>query len=162
MGKNIPATATADFTSRLHVEREALKAFVTLLETEQQALVSGNNDQLLELAESKVVATQELNKLASMRSESFRALGGKIELGSMTAWLRANAVNSLTVWNDILKLAEQAQQLNSTSGVLIQTRLRHNQQALMALQNAAYSANGLYGPDGQHNLSASGRVLGSV
>jgi len=181
MGKNTSA-ATSDFTSRLHAERDALKAFVTLLETEQQALLSGNTEQLLALADSKILAAHELSKLATARSDGLRARGGKvmptqmifnsfdglrvrggkIELGGMTAWLQANAASSLPVWQDILQLAEQSQQLNRTNGVLIQTKLRHNQQALMALQNAVHSTNGLYGPDGQPNLSASGRTLGSV
>lgn len=162
MGKNIPATATVDFTSHLHAERDALKAFVTLLETEQQALLSGNTEQLLALADSKVLAAQRLSQLANVRSEGLRARAGQIEPGGMTSWLRANAANSLPLWHDILQLAEQAQQLNRTNGVLIQTKLRHNQQALMTLQNAAHSTNTLYGPDGQPNLSASGRTLGSV
>lgn len=162
MGKHIPATATADFVSHLHTERDALKAFVTLLEAEQQALLSGSTEQLLALADNKVLAAQELSKLANARSDGLRARTGKIEIGGMTAWLQANAANSLPVWQDIQHLAEQTQQLNRTNGVLIQTRLRHNQQALMALQNAAHGTSGLYGPDGQPNLSASGRTLGSV
>ena len=159
MGKNTPATttATADFVSRLHAERDALKAFVTLLEAEQQALISGNADQLLGLADSKVLAAQELNKLAAARNDQLR-----VDSGGMTAWLQANAANGLSAWHDILQLAEQAKQLNRTSGILIQTKLRYNQQALMALQNAAHGVTGLYGPDGQHSLSASGRTLGSV
>lgn len=163
MGKNIPATATADFISRLHVERDALKEFVTLLESEQQALINGNTEQLLVLADSKLLAAHGLSKLANVRSDELRARTGKTEVGGMTAWLQANTANSLPVWHDILQLAEQAQQLNRTNGILIQTKLRHNQQALMALQNAAHNTNDLlYGPDGQPNLSASGRILGSV
>lgn len=163
MGKNIPATAaTADIVSRLHAEHDAVKAFVTLLETEQQALVGGNTEQLLALADSKMLATHELSKLANARSDELLARGVKFESGGMTAWLQANAANNLPVWHNILQLAEQAQQLNRTNGILIQTRLRHNQQALMVLQNAAHGSNGLYGPDGQPNLSASGRTLGSV
>lgn len=162
MGKDTPAISTADFISRLYDERDALKAFVTLLETEQQALVSGNTEQLLMLADSKVLAVHGLSKLANARSEGLRAQGEKIELGGMTAWLRTNNANDLPVWHDILQLAEQAQQLNRTNGALIQTRLRNNQQALMVLQGATNGATGLYGPDGQPNLSASGRTLGSV
>lgn len=162
MGKNIPATATADFTTHLHAERDALKAFVTLLETEQQELLSGNTEQLLALADSKVLAAHGLSKLANARSDGLRARAGKIEIGGMAAWLQANSASSLPVWHEILQLAEQAQQLNRTNGVLIQTRLRHNQQALMALQNAANNTSGLYGADGQPRLSAPGRTLGSV
>lgn len=160
MSKN--DSSTADFTSRLQTERDALKEFVTLLETEQQALISGNTEQLLTLADNKVLAAHELSKLAKVRSDGLLALTGKTESGGMMAWLQANAANSLPVWQDILQLAEKAQQLNRTNGMLIQTKLRHNQQALMALQSAAYSTSGLYGPDGQPSLPASGRILGSV
>ena len=161
MGKNIPA-ATADFTSRLQTECDALKEFVTLLETEQQALISGNTEQLLPLADNKVLAAQELSELAKVRSDGLLALAGKNNPGDMAAWLQAHAANSLPVWQNILQLAEKAQQLNRTNGILIQTKLRHNQQALMALQSAAHSTSGLYGPDGQHNLAAPSRILGSV
>lgn len=163
MGNNTPATAaTADFVALLHTERDALAAFVALLTTEQQALVSGNTEPLLALADSKIQAAHELNKLANARGDGLLARAGKIEPGDMTAWLQANAANSLPVWHEILRLADQAQQLNRTNGVLIQTHLRHNQQALAALQKAAHSTSGLYGPDGQPSLPASGRTLGSV
>lgn len=161
MGNNTQATtAAADFALRLHTERDALKAFVTLLETEQQALIDGHAEQLFALADSKVLATQELSNLATARSDKLLAHG--VKPGGMTAWLQANAKDSLPVWHDIQQLAEQSQQLNRTNGVLIQTKLRNNQQALMVLQNAAHGTPGLYGPDGQPNLSASGRTLGSV
>lgn len=160
MSKNV--SSMADFTSRLQTERDALKEFVTLLETEQQALLSGNTEQLLTLADNKILAAQGLSKLAKMRNDGLLALGGKVEAGGMTAWLSGNAANSLPVWQDILQLGEQAQQMNRTNGLLIQTKLRHNQQALMVLQSAAHSTSGLYGPDGQPNLAASGRRLGSV
>ena len=152
----------ADITPMLQAERDALSAFITLLETEQQALVSGNTEQLLPLSESKVLAVQELGKLASLRRDELLARTGKEEPGGMTAWLQANAANVLPIWQDIQHLAEQAQQLNRTNGILIQTKLRHNQQALVALQGAAQNTSSLYGPDGQHNLPTSGRILGSV
>ncbi len=159
MGKNNPA---ADLIACLQAEHDAWKGFVTLLETEQQALVSGNTEQLLALVDSKVLAAQSLGKLANERRESLLACGGKVETDGLTSWLQTNAANSLPVWNGILQLSEQAQQLNRTNGILIQTRLRQNQQALMVLQNATDSTNGLYGPDGQPSMSASGRTLGSV
>jgi len=162
MGNNNPATTTMDFVSCLRVEHDAVAAFVTLLETEQQALINGNADQLLALADSKIQAAHKLSKLANARRDGLLARVGKVEFGDMTAWLQANAANSLPIWNGILQLAEQAQQLNSTNGILIQTKLRQNQQALMALNNATHSTNGLYGPDGQTSLLASGRTLGSV
>jgi flagella synthesis protein FlgN len=162
MGKTIPAAATANFISHLHAERDALRAFVTLLETEQQALLSGQTEQLPPLSESKIQAAQELNKLENMRRNELLAHGVAIETESINIWMQLHARESLPIWSEIQQLAARAQQLNLNNGTLIQTRLRHNQQALTVLHNAANSAHGLYGPDGQPHHPTSGRTLGSV
>jgi flagella synthesis protein FlgN len=157
----MPSTV-ADFVSRLNAERSALKEFVTLLETEQQALIGGDAEQLLALSEKKTQAVQELSGMAQSRKNDLQAFGVQIGDGAVMKWLRANAAGSLSAWQDIQKLAEQLQYLNRTNGVLIQSRLRHNQQALTVLHNAANSAHGLYGADGQPRIPSSGRILGSV
>ncbi len=159
MTKNTPAT---DFISRLNAERDALKAFVTLLEAEQQDLIEGHTEQLLALSESKTQAVHELSKLASARKNDLLAHGAEIKAGGIAAWLQTYAAGSLPVWQELQQLAEQVQYLNRTNGTLIQTKLRHNQQALTVLHNAANSAHGLYGADGQPHLPSSGRILGSV
>lgn len=152
----------ADMTSRLHAERDAWISLMALLETEQQALLGADTDKLMALSDSKVQAASELGKLAEERKKELLAYGAAAEASGMAAWLQVNAKELLPVWRSIQQLAERAQQMNRTNGVLIQSRLRHNQQALMALQNAARSTNGLYGPDGQSHLTTSGRILGSV
>ena len=153
MSRDTPA-AVAEITSRLHTERDAWRAFVTLLETEQQALLGGQIEQLLTLAGSKTQAVHELNKLADTRSV-------ESEPGGMETWLQTHAADRGQVWRDIRQLSTHAQQLNRTNGELIQSKLRHNQQALTVLHLAARSASGLYGPDGQPSLPTSGRTLGS-
>jgi flagella synthesis protein FlgN len=162
MSNSAPPAALADFTARLEMERNTLRAFVTLLETEQKTLLGAQSDQLLALADSKIQAVHELNDLAQARSNDLLAFGAGAGTDGLETWLQANAANSLPVWRDIRQLALQAQQLNSTNGELIRIKLRHNQQALTALHNAANSAGSLYGPDGQPQLPASGRTLGSV
>ena len=160
MSRDTPA-AVAEITSRLHTERDAWRAFVTLLETEQQALLGGQIEQLLTLAGSKTQAVHELNKLADTRSVESEPSG-------METWLQTRAADRGQgtegrgqVWRDIRQLSTHAQQLNRTNGELIQSKLRHNQQALTVLHLAARSASGLYGPDGQPSLPTSGRTLGS-
>lgn len=162
MGKSIPTVASADFTSRLLAERDAWAAFITLLEVEQKSLVSGDTDQLLTLADSKIQAAQELNKLENMRSNELLAHGVAIDSDSIQTWLLPQGQKNLLIWNEIRWLAAHAQHLNLTNGALIQTRLLHNQQALTVLHNAANSAHGLYGPDGQPYLKTTARTLGSV
>jgi len=159
MTKNTPAT---DFTSRLNTERDDLRLLVTLLENEQQALVDGKTEQLLVLSESKTRAVHELSKLANERKNYLLTHGAEIKARGIVAWLQSHAAGSLAVWQDIQKLVEQMQNLNRTNGSLIQTKLRHNQQALAVLLNATNSTQGLYGADGQPQLRSSSRILGSV
>lgn len=154
-------TTATGLISRLNAERDALKAFVTLLETEQQTLVDGRVEELLALSDRKTQAAQELSQLANARKTSLLAQGAKTDSGGITAWLQAHAANALPAWQDIQQLAERMRQLNNTNGTLIQTRMRHNQQALIVLHNAANSAGALYGRDGQPHIPTSGRTLGS-
>ena len=135
---------------------------MTLLKTEQQALIDGNTEQLLVLADSKSRAVHELSKLANARQNDLRVHSAEIKASGIAAWLQAHAAGSLPVWQDIQQLVEQMQHLNQTNGTLIQTKLRHNQQALAVLLNAANNTHGLYGANGQPNLQSSSRILGSV
>lgn len=152
----------AQLASQLQAERAALHTFVTLLESEQNALTTGQTDQLLPLAERKTLAVQELNQLADGRRKMLAAQGVASDEGAgVEAWLQAHAAGSVAIWRDIRVLAARAGETNRQNGQLIQIRLRHNQQALSVLRNAANSASGLYGPDGQPQLRPTGRTLGS-
>lgn len=156
------STPAANFTSRLNTERDALRSLVTLLETEQQALIEGHTEQLLELSEKKTQAVQELSKLANARKNELLTHDAAIQANGIIAWLKSYAPNSLPAWQDIQKLAEQMQYLNRTNGTLIQTKLRHVQQALSVLLNTTNHVHGLYGADGQSHIPSSSRILGSV
>jgi flagella synthesis protein FlgN len=93
------------------------------------------------------------------RSRRQSLLGNNLD--NMETWIAQNSPQSKALWSDIRKLADQAQQLNTTNGELINSQMRHNQQALNILYNSSKSAAGIYGPDGQANLNSSGRHLGS-
>lgn len=155
-------TSVADFISRLNSERDALKSLVTLLETEQQALIDGRTEQLLDLSDKKTQAVNELSKLADARKTVLQSHQVAIKSGGILTWLQAYAPGSLNAWQEIQQLAEQMQYLNRINGTLIQTKLRHNQQALTTLASAANNAHGLYGANGQPHLPSSSRILGSV
>lgn len=141
----------------LNKELAELRKFVAALDSERQALLNNDTDSLLTLSEAKSQAAGQLMEMGKSRRKALLANSGD----SMETWLARHAPGSLTVWSEIRKLAAQAQNLNSTNGELINARMRHNQQALSALQSAAKSAAGLYGPDGQANISSTGRHLGS-
>ena len=51
--------ATAEFISALHAERTALRAFIHLLEIEQQALLNEQTEQIQTLADDKTKIVQD-------------------------------------------------------------------------------------------------------
>ncbi|MGA7594640.1 MAG: flagellar protein FlgN [Gallionella sp.] len=144
----------------LTAEQAGLAGFISLLEREQALLVENLSDQLLELAEKKTNFTLDLNRLAQQRLALLQEFIPQLGMDSIQTWLNAHSPECMAVWQSILDLAKRSRQLNRTNGELIQIKLRHNQQTLAALSNAASKAN-LYGPDGQPDFSpGSGRSLG--
>lgn len=153
--------ADSPLLAALAAEHAALLSFVTLLEREQGMLVESRIDQLLELSEQKTTDAIGLNELAETRRNLLKKNLPQLSSDAIHAWLAAHNPQSLVIWNEILVLAERAQQLNRINGELIQMKLRHNQQSLTVLSNAVNKAN-LYGPNGQPSFSpGSGRSLGS-
>lgn len=141
--------------TQLHDERDALRVFVALLELEQSALLGTDTEALLALAEQKTQGANDLQIRAQARRESLP--------DSLTTqrWLQNNAPEALALWHEVRSLAEQAQRQNRVNGELIHLKMRYNQQALAALIGATQHAAGIYGPDGQALLPATGRTLGS-
>ena len=145
----------------LTAECAALLNFVALLEREQGMLLESRTDQLLELSEQKSTDAISLNELVEARRSLFKKNLPQLSAGAIHAWLAAHNPQGLTVWQEILTSAKRAKQINHTNGELIQMKLRHNQQALAVLSNAANKAS-IYGPDGQPSFApGSGRSLGS-
>lgn len=142
---------------QLNKELAELRKFVELLATEQQALLNNDTDSLLTLSENK---TQTTNQLIEMRNVRRAALLTNTS-DSMESWVAKQAAQHQKLWAEIITLAAQAQNLNTTNGELIQSRMRNNQQALGVLYNSSSNAAGIYGPDGQANIANAGRHLGS-
>ncbi len=148
---------TTNAISLLNKELAELRKFVVLLSSEQQSLLDNDTDSLLTLSEIKTQTARLLMDMSNSRRKSLLTDG----IDTMETWIAKHAPDSRVLWDDIQKFAAQAQQLNIINGELIQSRMRHNQQALGVLSNASKSAAGIYGPDGQANLGSSGRHLGS-
>jgi flagella synthesis protein FlgN len=155
---SIPASQTADFSSRLNEERAALRAFVVLLEKEQQTLLNQSVEQLQALAEAKTLSALKLTEMANARRRYISSTSPDLDTA---AWILKHVPSCRPIWDDIRELAVQAHQLNQTNGEVIQLKLRSNQQALTTLLGAAKSAAGLYGRDGQPSIPTTGRTLGS-
>ena len=88
MVNDTSAVGTAEFISALHAERTALRAFIHLLEIEQQALLNEQTEQIQTLADDKTKIVQELAKLVDARRNDMFTRGIKVEPGSMETWLK--------------------------------------------------------------------------
>lgn len=142
-------------------ERVEVRGLVEILRQEQTLLIENNTDPLLQLAEKKSAIALRLNELTEARRELQSKFIPTLDLPAVRNWYTANSMEGLALWSEMRELADQAQNLNTINGELIQMKLRHNQQFLGALSRAVSQAS-LYGPDGQTNFSkGSGRSLGN-
>jgi len=141
----------------LNKELAELRKFVVLLTSEQEMLLSNDTESLFTLSEVKSQLASQLVEIASSRRKSLLTKNKD----TMEIWVDKHAPQCKTLWKDIRALANQAQQLNTTNGELIQSRMRYNQQALGVLFSSTNNASNLYGPNGQANMGSSGRHLGS-
>ncbi len=133
-------------------EQAVLERFVMVLETEQQHLVQGQTEALIDLSQQKTQLADQLSHLAQRRRSLQPAPGVPAA---------SHHPKAQSLWSQLIQLAEKADRLNRTNGELIQVKLRLNQQALSILTGAV-AQGAIYGPNG-HPAGASGsRKLGSV
>lgn len=152
----------AELAHSLAAETARLHDFVLLLQNEQETLMRGEVDKLIELSRRKSEQIIILSQMAEGRTRFLATQG----CSSMEQWLGClsadEAVTLSATWKKLLDEAREAQHLNQTNGIMIETRLQHNQKALAVLQAAA-SQTSIYGPDGQtHQGTGLGRPLGKV
>ena len=143
--------------AQLDNELAELRKFVALLNQEQQSLLSNDVDGLLALSESKSQAASLLTQIGTQRRSTLL----NVSTPDMETWMSKHAPEKYPLWQEIRRLANEAQQLNNTNGELIQARMRSNHQALGTLFKSTQNVAGLYGPDGQTNINSAGRHLGS-
>lgn len=160
-------TSAAELARSLDAELAGFRDFVQALRTEQEALVQGDVDGLIELARLKSEKVVLLSQLAERRNRFIASQGADPRHGGMTNWLQRQkagqtAPHLAQTWTQLLEQAEIARQLNQVNGTMIESRLRNNQQALAVLQAAANQSLNLYGPDGQTHATGLGRPLGKV
>lgn len=158
---------SSTFADDLAAETDAFEAFSALLDTEHEALLSGDLDAVVRVAASKAERVVQLSGMAERRLAALRAAGFSANRKGMAEWLlvaagaRAGELSDL--WNRLLESAARAQNLNDRNGALIQARMAFNQAALAALQGSARFADLAYGPDGTTRLSGvPGRDLGQA
>lgn len=164
LSANPANAAPSDLVKNLEAELRAYQDFIQVLQTEQDTLVQGNIDPLLELARIKSEKVVLLSQLADSRTRFLSEQGYPQEHGGMAKWLQQRDGGNPQIaelWQQLLALAEDARQLNQINGSMIDTHLRNNQQALAILQAAAKQST-LYGPDGQTQALGLGRPIDKV
>jgi flagella synthesis protein FlgN len=154
----------APLLAAIAAETAALQRFIAILEQEQKLLISGNADAVLPLLEAKTGLIAELGTAGQAREAAFRALGVELRKEALDAWFADAPAELQNPWQKLLGLAQTANQINSTNGQLINTRLQHNQQALAILMNASSDLgdHSTYGPDGHQKHGSGSRPLGSA
>lgn len=149
------------FFQVLNEEIALLRRFLSLLENEQQALISGANEGLAKLAQDKSELSLQLDQLD--RALASEQASGGYPPGSegVQAWLAEAPPQQQKVWAAFLELATAAKSTNELNGRIITERLSGNQQAIQALMAAANKP-ATYGPKGQAFPIGGGRTLGSA
>jgi len=153
------AEATFDPVAGLASECEATRDFIGLLQREQRTLQQADISALITLANEKTHRMQQLIQMADMRNHWLATLchaGGRTSMEQVLL----NYPAATGVWKELLQLSEVAAQLNKINGVIVDQRLRYNQQALAVLQAATSRNSDLYGSDGQPRPFSGGRRLG--
>jgi len=162
--QSAPAERNA-FVAGLRAELAGFRELHQILLAEQDCLLRADAQALPELIDIKSRQIERLHALAGQRSGYLAA--HRLDPGhrGMQEWLsRVAGVDQpelATLWQELLDTAAQARALNSSNGGLIGARLNHNQAALAALQSAGRSLS-TYGPDGQAQLPAGQRQLGTA
>lgn len=142
------------FMNELKTEKNVLCAFIEILKKEEHALIDGKIDEIDYLTSDKSRLIEELIQLDDKRSEYMKQQGLSFEKNIVNAWLTEQCADQPDVkvlWDELLSLAQTAQQLNHTNGLIISNHLQHNQRAFSALHCAAGNVS-LYGPRGQTYL----------
>jgi len=144
-------------------ERDAVRVFIDVLRREQHALQQADVSVLLPLAAEKASHAQQLAELTQTREQWLAVPDSFEDQGDMERRL-ADHPTAAMAWQELLRLTETAHQINEINGILVNQRLRYNQQRLSALQAAARGLrdNGLYGSNGQPQIFSGGRRLGEI
>lgn len=153
------AEAAFDPVVGIVYECGATRDFIDLLQREQRTLQQADVTALVALTNEKTRRMQQLAQMADARNRWLATLNHTGDRPGMERIL-SDYPAATGVWKDLLQSAEMAAELNKINGVLIDQRLRYNEQALAVLQAATPRNSGLYGSDGQPRPLCGGRQLG--
>lgn len=140
-----------DFTSILEAEKTALENFIEVLKREEIALIYGKIEQIDSLTSTKSYLAEELMQIDHKRNQYIQSQGITLEWANINRWLQEKYSGRLEVqilWSEMLALANIAQIINYSNGLMISNRLQRIERAYAALPCAAGNIS-LYGSKGQ-------------
>ncbi|MCX7142630.1 MAG: flagellar protein FlgN [Proteobacteria bacterium] len=163
-GTSTQASSSAAFAAVLLAEHDALGAFISLLQAEQEILVHGDADRLAAIAPEKSAQIDLLTRVGQKRDRFLSDQKLPLSAHGVESWLKrepALAAATRKIWSESLRRAEMARQLNINNGMLIENRMQQNRQKLSVLQAAARPDN-VYGSSGHMGPFRGGRAIGQV
>ncbi|GAC1427503.1 MAG: flagellar protein FlgN [Burkholderiaceae bacterium] len=144
-------------------EQHAAGALIDLLREEQALLIGADLDRLAVVTKRKAPVITEMVDLANRRHRALAKAGHSASESGMQTWVDLKHLGRLAypgaaaAWTALLVMAKQAQETNRINGLLINTHIARNQDALNVLQ--ARAGGSFYGPDGQPSSRGRGRGL---
>lgn len=147
----------------LEREIDLLSRFIALLNEEQGALKAATPEVLPKIHEGKALLVDTLNTL---ETERIKLIGGATSVPDrerMIAWLANHPSEKkvATHWQALIKLAQEAKQLNELNASLVRLHLEKTTRALAILTRHAQD-NVLYGSNGQAAQYTGSRIVDSA
>lgn len=144
----------------LTTEVKLVQSFIDCLSTEQEALKVGDVEALTAVNAQKTALAEQLNRLEDDRNALLQQSGLTADRQGVSSWLskHPNDRAAAQAWDQLMKLAGKARELNNLNGQLIAIRLQATNQALATLTQQTQRST-LYGPNGQTTLRTGSRII---
>lgn len=151
----------------LSLENAEAATLLTVLDSEQVALINASLEELLPLSRAKESSLAKLASMVAVRHANMAALGFAFSDEGVQAWIAdwsaadktgkaSTSANAL--WRELLRNTIAAKECNRVNGLLITRHATNTNLALQSL-NASRRVNEVYGPDGQTKTKLPSRTL---
>jgi flagellar biosynthesis/type III secretory pathway chaperone len=134
----------------LRLEVEQMHLVMTVLETERENLVRNLVPMTLDGGVSTLAQLDEAKRLTEQRHTVMRAAGFIPDLQGTLDWIKTDqdGDGALALWNNLLTIATQTQEINRVNGIIVQRRVESFNRQVDAVQRDR-NGGATYGPDGK-------------
>lgn len=131
---------------------ESMSELALVLDSEYEALVSQNAEQLQKAAVEKECLSDKIEQLESNRCAMLQALGLDNDLAAMQQLIQQftgyDEDALYKIWNMVAELAQECTAKNKLNGIIIETKRRQTSTALSILQGYQADNTELYNAEG--------------